>query len=278
MVGAEDVGADLVQGVQIHACCCRLSALDNALLHGLVHLGHCHRSGGHAKTLESVHVDIGLGGADDDALAVFNVLHFLVGEAHCAEAGIEVTENGDVVFSQRCFAVSDLGERQNLAEVLIVLDEERLDEHGDLGGILGHKGGVEDTHVKAAHCHGLGHLDVVAEGAAVVVIKGDLSAGALFDCRDHCLCALDGRNVAAVVLAESDNNRLALVKELCFGLFGCGLLVRLSFLSRSFGRRRGGGAAACAQCKHHCGGKDHCQYFFHLIFSFSFLYLMGYPH
>ena len=158
--------------------------------------------------------------------------------------------------------------------MVIVLDQEGLDQHGQLGSILGHQSGVQFAHLQAAHSHGLSQLDVAAQLGAAIHLKGNLTIGTGLDSLNEVLNTVGGRRTISVAVSQSDNDGIQVSQRISIssGSLGLGSLSLGSLGS-------GGGSlflgAAGGQGEDHGQGHQDCKNSFHDLKHLSFYFCYG---
>ena len=246
--GQDQVGADLVEALGLDHGQRVLLCLDGALLQRGEDLRQCHGGGLCTQSLEGGHGHSGLGGADDQIVAVGNTGDLLGGGDVAGTTG-EVAQALHAAGLHQALELLTDFTGQNLLHLLVALDQVRHADHAQIG-LVGLHGlaGKGDVHRAAVGQDALDHIHLGAQLAVGEHVHFDGAVGVGFAVLLELQSALMPGVALVVDVADVDHDLIT------------GDLAACSSGSRCSGRggSSSAGGAAAAGCQTHGQCRDTC--------------------
>ena len=247
--GQDQVGADLVEALGLDHGQRILLSLDGALLQRGKDLRQRHGGGLCTQSLESGHGHSGLGGADDQIVAVGNAGDLLGGGDVAGTTG-EVAQALHAAGLHQALELLTDFTGQNLLHLLVALDQVRHADHAQIG-LVGLHGlaGKGNVHRAAVGQDALDHIDLGAQLAVGEHVHFDGAVGVGFAVLLELQSALMPGVALVVDVADVDHDLIA------GDLAACGSGSRCS----GGGGSGSAGGAAAAGCQTHGQCRDTCN-------------------
>ena len=247
--GQDQVGADLVEALGLDHGQRVLLCLDGALLQRGKDLRQCHGGGLCTQSLEGGHSHSGLGGADDQIVAVGNAGDLLGGGDVAGTTG-EVAQALHAAGLHQALELLTDFTGQNLFHLLVALDQIRHADHAQIG-LVGLHGlaGKGDVHRAAVGQDALDHIDLGAQLAVGEHVHFNGAVGVGFAVLLELQSALMPGVAFVVDVADVDHDLITGDLAACSSGSRC---------SGGGGSSSAGGAAA-AGCQTHGQCRDTCN-------------------